>query len=800
MKLLLTFLLLLTGTALSAQLKTTITGTVQDSVGNQLPLATITIDKVGSKNSIIRRVLTNKEGKFQIENIDTGRYRISISLSGFIELKKAVTATDTSHSMGIIQLKSLVSVLRNVTVTATKPLITATDDKIIFNVDQDPSAKTETALDILRKTPFVLVDGSTILVNGQNNFRILLNGRETAMFATNPQQALQAFPGVTISRIEVITNPSAKYDAEGIGGILNIITVKKLKGYNGTLYTGYSTLGFLNSNMSYSLKTGKWGLVANYSYGWNGKGLIYSVNNTTIPKQASVFDKRITKGSQENKFFFNAGNAEITYDLDSFSVLSIFSNIGGGWNQLENNQLFTTVTNGTTFESNFDVNSKNANPSYTVGSEFIKRFKRSKEEELSFRLYGDFNYNANTYASTQSIPGNNQTSYKYILNDNQADNKQYTFQGDYIKPLRSTTKIEAGIKYIQRHAISDFLGMLRYDALSPFKTNPNNTNYFTYQQQVYSGYLIYHFKLKKTSWRAGARIERTAIDGKFQTTNTSISQNYTNFFPNLQVSFPAGKKTSFVINYNKRIQRPFITTLNPFTNDNDSLNISSGNPYLNPQLFHSISIQARINTRKVFAGLSLTGSYSGDRIIAYTVFNTISGVSLTTPQNFGKEMQLGLNGNFSASLSKKIRLLVNGLAQYITIKNATDISQVNTGWGYRMSTTMIYTLNATFTLTAGSNIFKVPSSLQTDFASVGTYLISGGAKLLKDKLLVNLNIENFLSKTYKIKNTVETPGFLTQNVTTQPFQLLRGSITWNFGKLKEAVSRKKGINNEDIGN
>jgi hypothetical protein len=151
--------------------------------------------------------------------------------------------------------------LSGITVVAKKPLIEQKDDKIIFNVEEDPAAKTETAIEILRKTPFVSVDGNdNVMVNGQGNFKVLLNGRETAMFATNIKEALKSFPGSVIMKIEVITAPSAKYDAEGIGGIINIVTKSKVAGYNGSLSSSYRTTGWQTNNGSFNIKSGKFGL------------------------------------------------------------------------------------------------------------------------------------------------------------------------------------------------------------------------------------------------------------------------------------------------------------------------------------------------------------------------------------------------------------------------------------------------------------------------------------------------------------------------------------------------------------
>ena len=219
-----------------SQTKIKLSGTVSDSTK---PLSLVTVRLFKKMNQpALQTTLSKENGGFQLNKPDTGNYILSFTHTGFAEKQITITVAPTAGDMQIdpVQLSKATGMLKEVTVTAQRPMVEQSDDKIVFNVEDDPTNKTETAIDILRKTPFITVDGEdNIKVNGKSNFKVLLNGRETSMFARNIKEALRGFPGAVISKIEVITTPSAKYDGEGIGGLINIITKKKVVGYNGTL-------------------------------------------------------------------------------------------------------------------------------------------------------------------------------------------------------------------------------------------------------------------------------------------------------------------------------------------------------------------------------------------------------------------------------------------------------------------------------------------------------------------------------------------------------------------------------------
>src|SRR5215831_8288713 len=319
--------------AFSQSGKINITGTVSDSLHRPLGFTTVSLYKSKHSASPFKNTYTKENGRFEIM-ADSGIYKIGFSHTGYtnklIELKNE---NNTNLDLGEVVLAPASTTLERVTVTAVKPLVEQNNDKIVYNAENDPAAKTETASDILRKTPLVTVDGDgNVQVNGQSNFKVLLNGRETSMFAQNLKDALKGFPGALISKVEVITSPSAKYDAEGVGGIINIITKKRVIGYNGFISSYGGTTGNYSESINLSAKLGKTGFSG--FYGLNG------MNNqpgtsllTTSPLVPSVYSKRTLAGDRSSGYFSNYGNFEASLEADSLNTITLYANFGGGYNE-----------------------------------------------------------------------------------------------------------------------------------------------------------------------------------------------------------------------------------------------------------------------------------------------------------------------------------------------------------------------------------------------------------------------------------------------------------------------------------
>lgn len=779
---------------LYAQTKYFIKGTVSGAE-KTLPFVTIRLYSTDKPNAL-QTVLGKEDGTYRLPKPADGNYILSFSHTGYAEQKKPVSIiADGDVTVEPVIMEKATGTLNEVVVKATRPLVEQSDDKIILNVEDDPSAKTETAIDILRKTPFVTVDGEdNIKINGKSNFKVLLNGKETAMFAQNIKEALRGFPGTTISKIEVITSPSAKYDAEGVGGLINIITRKKIAGYNGSLSTFNRSVDKVNHySLNGNAKLGRFGLSVFMNKGYSDPITIHS-NTTTIPLSQSVYTRRVLDGDQRTNGSWQFGNAELSFDIDSLNSISVYTNINGGSNKNSSDQYITTgFDNGTASESHFTLYNKSKYPSTSVGTDFIKHYKNSKDREFSLRFLGSFGRNSNYLESFQDNPTND----RYLINNSKAINNEYTIQADNSMPVK-WGKFDAGVKVIMRRASSDFESLVKYDAGKDYELNPANTNNFNYRQDVLSGYSMLGFKVNKSNFRIGARVEYTDVNGDFASSNTKVNNDYFSFLPNVQMTRKLNKTVTLVLNYNKRISRPFINDLNPFVINNDSLNISYGNPDLGPQNIHSFSTQFRFMKNGNFTGLTFEGSYSGNRIIPYSVFDAQTGVTKTTSLNIGKEYQASMNLNMNRKLSAKWTLFTNASLRYIHLSNNNDATQNSDGVGGSFNLSLNYKVSEKFNIASYVGIWQEPKSIQTKYPLYPWHNIAFNYKVFKNKINISLRAVNYYEKNRDFETVTFNPNFTTTNTVTRPRRAVVLALTWNFGKLTEQVSKKKGVNNDDL--
>ena len=247
-----------------------------------------------------------------------------------------------------------------------------------------------------------------------------------------------------------------------------------------------------------------------------------------------------------------------------------------------------------------------------------------------------------------------------------------------------------------------------------------------------------------------------------------------------------------------RLQRPSIYSLNPFVENNDTANIVFGNPNLNAQTIHSVSIQSRMMKGTTFAGLTLTGSYSDNLIVRYTTFDPAKGTTSTTRGNFGEEIRIGLSGNVSVKFNDNWNMSVNGNVTYNRVKNKFNPNQTNSAVGGNANMNSSYKLNSRFNVNSYAGFWRGPVGIQTSQSINIWYGLSMSYKMFKEKLSLSVGASNFLKKNNDYIYTINDPAFKTTSITTSIYRGLSTGLSWNFGKLKENVSKKKGVSNDDL--
>jgi outer membrane receptor protein involved in Fe transport len=686
-------------------------GTVLDSLGNGIDNVNVLLLNL-KESAPGRAAITNTAGNFVINGINKGNYSLTVTKEGFKKQFIVLLIIEDTVHFRVFTLSDSIKTLRGITVHAKRQLIEYTDDKVVYNVGTDPLAAAGTALDLLRKTPMVTVDQQgNIQVNGQANFRVLLNGRETSMFARNVSEVLNGFPGKLVNRIEVNINPSAKYDAEGVGGIIDIITKKPIEGYNFTVSGGLATAGdVLTVSSSLNLKYGKLGISSNMI-----RSRSYSPANKIFEEILSVnpiaLTKRISNSSSETRSYWQSGNMEVSLELDSLNILSTYIGPGGGRKRSQEASLQNLIVpaRSDTLKSLYNAYSDNDFPSFNTGLDYVRKFADNKEKELSIRLNVDFGKD-DTYATSEQ---KNQFGDRFIINDNKVVNRQYTFQFDFIQPVSKGRKIELGAKAIIRRANSNYQSLVKYNALDMYQLNQLNTDQFLYNQNVFSAYTAYNFMLRKFTFQAGLRAEITDLYCDFRNSALMVSQKYTNLLPNLLVSTKFTNGQIFSFTYSMRLARPYIWHLNPFLNNTDSLLVNQGNPRLKPQKFHALSVQYRFTTGNTFVSVSLSNNFSNDRIVQFSIFDDITGVTTSSLANIGRNSQTSLSINVNGKLNSKWTVNANGRVAYDLIENRTGGStQKNNGFSGNGFVTSGFNFTSKFAASANFGFSRNAPSIQ----------------------------------------------------------------------------------------
>lgn len=788
-----------------AQQNLPIKGMVNDSSNKAIQYATVGIykNKDGKPLSV---TYTDEKGSFTLNYSFSGEHWLMISHGGYENYWLNLSAEKDLSSLQI-QLKNSVSELQGVTVKSTRRLVTMREDGISYNAEMDPMANSDKALDLLRKTPMVSVDGDgNVTVNGQTSFRVLVNGRETAQFARNVTEALKSFPGSIIKRIDIITNPSAKYDAEGVGGIINIITKKNVVGYNATVsaWTNFFNPFDWSSNVSrggnatLNMKKGKLGVVAGLLYD-GAQNFIFRLTESIQPLTPSTFSKRTGGGQSTSSTYSPEGNLELSYEIDSLNTISAYGTFdrtrheGGNFKEFE----LIGTSMGNSIVSTLEDDQTNRSIDWSAGFDYIKKFKSNSQKEFSIKFFGVFG-EANLDNTSEQI--NSSGNNRFVLNDNYSNDQQYTIQTDYVLPVKNSSTLEIGAKAILRRAISDYESYIKTVATDPYVVNPANSDNFRYDQNVYSTYASKRFRLGKFTFRTGLRMEHTVINGNFIRSNTTVEQSYTRVLPNLLISTRLKNGQQITFSYSQRLNRPYVQLLNPFINNIDSLNVTTGNPDLDPQLTHVFNSQFSMNGKRLFTTFSLGYSSSSSNIIHGYIFDKTTGVTAWKPQNGGVSRRVFLNVSLNANPIDPLRMNLNGNVSYQNISSPSLGGQSNKGFSGQLNMNGSYNVGNKVSITCFSGYYFPVLLLQGSVNAYYSYGFGGRYAFVKDKLFANISLNNLFNKNGEFVRvrSFSDQNFMSENKTFNRFRGVTFSLTWNFGKLSEGVSKKKGVSNTDL--
>ena len=790
----------------------TVTGTVIDSISKKpVDYATISLFKAGATTPFSGGISDDK-GAFKISNIPSGTYRIQVNYIGY-NVKNipgvVLAAGKLDRNLGRIVIVPSANLLEAVQITGQQALIENKIDKLVFNAEKDVTSSGGNVTDILRKVPMVSVDmDGNVALRGSQNVRILINGKPSGALTTNAADVLKSMPSDQIKNVEVITSPSAKYDAEGSAGIINIITKKKeVSGVSGSINAG---IGTRQNNESANLNFNKNKLSITANVGYNA-GWPQTTYSSFESENRALGTRSTSNGESTSNRHFLSGSASLGYDFnDNNSFLSSFSRRGGSFK----NDGTTTNTNLSRDGQliNYTATNKNENSmsNFDWNNDFTHKFKRAGEE-ISIAAQWTHGTADVDYATEYSAFTQNQRA------ENLGTNNEYTVQVDYVLPINKMFKVEAGAKTIIREIKSDY-DFFNPNELGQYVLNPLTSNAYDYGQDVYAGYGLLTTTLSSGyTIMAGARMESTNINGNSGNSASGLQpfkNDYLNFIPSLIVSKSLTPTRTIKLSYSKRIQRPSLQFLNPFRNTSDPLNQSQGNPELSPEIGQTIEFNYSTFVKSSVINASVYYRKTEDiieSVVSTVPFTTVDNegnevtrdVSLTTFQNVGTNNSLGTSIFGSVQLWKALTLRGNFNAFTYKPQIISSLEQGEQDTYIQYNAFVSATVKLSSTLNAET--FLMQNSARRTFQgtnpSFNLWVIGVKQDILKKRGTLGLNITQPF-KDYKDFESNINSGPLTQRSKfSVPFRSFGLNFSYNFGKMNYGAQpqrKKRGVTNDDL--
>lgn len=784
--------------------KIKVTGKVIDKLSSQpLEYATIVFEN-SRRPEIVSGGITDAKGEFDIE-INAGTYNVRIEFISFktVEYKQRSLQSDTN--LGTIVLSDETTALEGVELRAERSTVEIKLDKRVYNVGQDMMVKGGTVSDVLDNVPSVSVDvEGNVSLRGNENVRILIDGRPSN--AINVTDALRLLPADAIDKVEVITNPSARYDAEGGGGIINIILKKgKNQGVNGTVTATIGEPENTSLTGSFNLKSEKFNIFTTQGYSKrNSPGNSMTDSELLNPATGATIgyldERRLNSRIREGYNGSFGAEWYLTDNLTWTNTLSYRRDTGRNPDEV----LFYEYDAdrnfiGTRRRFNDQLN-KGENVEYATN--FTQKFKKDGHQ-----LNIDFSTSINRDNDSSAI-----FDFTNQITDNIQRQSKNLVQLDYVLPLTETMRFEAGYRGDFTDVVTDFKVATFNDDADDFLPDPRFTNIFEYKEYVNAFYTQFGNKINKFSYLFGLRWEDSNIDVNQLATNDFNNKRYNNFFPSAFFAYEISDKSNVTLSYSRRIQRPRGRFLNPFPNLSSNINIFSGNPDLDPALTHAVDFGYLKRWDKLTFNTSLYGNKTDDvfSFIRRESGDFVDGIPiiLSGPVNLATEYRLGfeftlnyspykwwrLNGNFNffRNETQGEYVYTNFLDEEVVI----DLDNVATGWFARINSKITLPYKIDFQTNATYN------APQKTFQGRTLGVISANMALskdvLKEKGTIAFNVSDIFNSRKRIME-VNLPSINSYSEMQWRERQINLSFTYRFNRQKNERDRQRRENGEDNG-
>lgn len=816
-------MLALCAKAQNTQHSYTITGVVADSVTHEgEPYATLTIARADSAAKPVKQALTDIKGRFSISSSGTGSYLLMVRSMGRKPMQRAYTvdATTRTIDLGTLLLQDGGNQLETVEVVAYKPLVKADVDKIAYSVEDDPEANTNTVIEMLKKVPMVTVDGQdNIRVNGNSSFKIYVNGKPNNMMTKNPKEVLKSMPASSIKKIEVITNPGPKYDAEGVGGILNIVTEGKgPEGYNAT-FSGRANNSSYGGGLYATVKQGKLTMSVNYNASSNHspKGYTYS-DRCQIGTDGTVTSSTVADGYTKGHSQWQGGDVEASYEIDTLRLITGSFSLSKFTSKRDAlNTAFSTVpaTGQRLYGYRSPSHSKENWDDYSASLDYQRSFSvKDRLLTLSYRLESSPSTSDSRYLYTDREAADDWQTFIDRMRDQRMDGDEntmeHTFQIDYTTPFAKHHTWEAGVKYILRRNKSD---NDRYNLGTGDKDetyDSDNSSHYRHHNDILAAYTGYGLTLDKWSARLGLRYEHTLQKVEYLLgRGTNFHKNFDDLVPSARLGYKFSDATNLSLGYKMRINRPGIWYLNPYLDDRIPDAISQGNPNLDTEKSHAVDLQfSSYNSKLTY---TLTGTYRfvnnsiesvdrlvNDRDIEGLPNPTGKDVIYSSYANIGHIQYAGLMAYANWTPITNTRITLNGSVGYSHMSDGQSLR--NHGWCTNIDASLQQTFAKTWIFNASYYVQTPQPTLQGKDARYQWYNFSLSKSFMDKRLTLTAYIINPFGKRYFCYRSETVADNFRTTASSSWCQLYYGvSVRFRIGKLKASVKHtERTVENNDV--
>ena len=768
-----------------------VTGVVQDK-SSKLPVEFATVQLLQTGDSVvINTTVTDKKGKFLFDKITTGQYILRCSFIGYEKTIMPFMVNQKRENLGIVEITVLSKNMNEVVVTSRKSLLNTAIDRKVYNVTKDIMAESGSASDILKNIPSVEVDiDGVVSLRGSSDVMILINGRPSPLMGKQRAEVLQQLPANAIERIEIITNPSARYRPDGTSGIINIVMKKNIKqGWNGSVITNIGNRDRRNGSINLNYKPGKWNIFGNYNI-----------------RQ----DSRLRMNNINREYFDSTGKTESYYTEDNRSparplghivtlgtdyTLNGHNSFGISGNYHYRKQTKHDVVKKFYYDKNHLLTSNydrlRYDPEYEKEKDATAYWQHNLPKE-DHELRIEFNVSA-----SDEVEDNHYTNVYYFpvlpfAFDNtlikQRDNQQQ-LTIDYTNPLSEDSKLEAGYDGSFNQIGMDFYGEYYDTTQHRFVKDLTKSNRFKYNESIHAFYGTYQHSYGDFGYSAGLRLEESIINGHLVTKDSSFHNNYFKLYPTLHLSYKL-KKGELQLNYSRRVHRPEGDDLNPFPEYQDPNNLRAGNPKLLPEIIHSVELGYKWQNKNFSFVPSLYYRYRQHGFTTVTIPLNDS-VLLTTQQNLSNDKSAGLELIFSAKAGKFLSTNLSSNFFYNQI-DASDLGYSNKKSIISMSNNFNATATITKTTMWQVSVNYRSARLTPQGKVYANFVLNTGMRqdLFKKKISATLAISD-LFNTLKQKSELNTSYLKQTSIGRRDARIIYLGISYRFGKTTKKQNEEK---------